>query len=454
MAKILVVDDDQGIRELLEIILAGEGHEVVGVQDAIRALNICRKKGFELIITDLKMPRMDGLEFIKAVKEILPDAMFILVTAFASGETALAAMNLGVYDYIEKGFDVEDFKKVVACALEKKGLNREELQFIRDVEENVSFGGMIGKNREMLKVYSTVRKVADNRANVLVLGESGTGKELVARAIHQHSPRKTKPFVVINCGGIPETLLESELFGHMKGAFTGANQDKPGLFEVASGGTIFLDEIGELSLTLQVKLLRVVEEKSFRRIAGTEDIKVDVRIISATNKDLLEKVGQGTFREDLYYRLNVIPIRIPPLRERKDDLPVLAEYFINKYARELGKEIKTISSYAMELLMEYPFPGNVRELAHIIERSIALESSKIILPDSMLLSASAFETKEKAAPEIAEEGLDLNDELARYERSLVEQALQKTRNSKTKAAQLLKISYDSLNYRIDKLGIK
>ncbi len=454
MAKILVVDDDQGIRELLEILLAGEGHEVVGVQDAIRALNICRKKGFELIITDLKMPRMDGLEFIKAVKEILPDAMFILVTAFASGETALAAMNLGVYDYIEKGFDVEDFKKVVACALEKKGLNREELQFIRDVEENVSFGGMIGKNREMLKVYSTVRKVADNRANVLVLGESGTGKELVARAIHQHSPRKTKPFVVINCGGIPETLLESELFGHMKGAFTGANQDKPGLFEVASGGTIFLDEIGELSLALQVKLLRVVEEKSFRRIAGTEDIKVDVRIISATNKDLLEKVGQGTFREDLYYRLNVIPIRIPPLRERKDDLPVLAEYFINKYARELGKEIKTISSYAMELLMEYPFPGNVRELAHIIERSIALESSKIILPDSMLLSASAFETKEKAAPEIAEEGLDLNDELARYERSLVEQALQKTRNSKTKAAQLLKVSYDSLNYRIDKLGIK
>ena len=317
MAKILIVDDDQGMREFMEIMLLQEGYDVTSIGEPLKAIDLCRKTDFDLIITDLKMPKINGIEFLKIIKDQSPDAIVILITAYASGETAINAMKEGAYDYVEKGQSIEELKKVVRSALMKRGLI--ENQIPEEESKTVtsgknSFCGMIGTNREMLKIFATIKKVSNTLANILILGESGTGKELVARAIHENSLRSKMPFVAINSGGIPENLLESELFGYMKGSFTGAYADRPGFFEMARGGTIFLDEIGELSPVLQVKLLRVVQEKTFRRIGGAEDIKVDVRIISATNQNLQERVKTGEFREDLYYRLNVIPIFIPPLR--------------------------------------------------------------------------------------------------------------------------------------------
>ncbi len=453
MAKILVVDDDQGIRDFLEIMLSREGYEVTCASDANKALNQCKKEKYDLILTDLKMPKIDGIEFLKEVKDICQETMVILMTAYASPETAVSAMKEGAYDYVEKGFDLEDIKSIISSALDKKGVKRDDALFIKKVEDAVSFGNMIGKSKGMLKVYSVIKKVSETPTNVLILGESGTGKELVAKAVHEHSPRKNMPFVVINCGGVPESLLESELFGHMKGAFTGAYVDKPGLFEIARGGTIFLDEIGDLPSLLQVKLLRVVQEKTFRRVGGAEDKKVDIRIISATNKNLEEKVNDGSFREDLYFRLNVIAIHIPPLRERTEDIPVLTNYFIEKYSKAFGKEIKRISSYALELLMTYPFPGNVRELENIIERSVALETSNIVLPENLILAGNVQELNRFSDGEIPKDGVDLNEELAKYEKHLIEKALKKAKGSKTRAAEILQVSFDSLRYRIEKLGI-
>jgi two-component system, NtrC family, response regulator PilR len=453
MAKILVVDDDQGMRELLEIMLTEDGYSVSTAGDAGKALARCRKETFDLIITDLRMPKMDGIGFLREVKDLSPETLVILITAYASGETAVTAMNEGAYDYIEKNFAVEDLKKIVREALTKKGVKRDDAQFLKEVGEASGFGKMIGSNREMVKLYATIKKVADTPANVLILGESGTGKELVARAIHENSSRRQMPFVVINCGGIPENLLESELFGYIKGSFTGAYADKAGLFEVAHGGSLFLDEIGELPPLLQVKLLRAVQEKTFRRIGDSEDIRVDVRIISATNKNLADNVQAGLFREDLYYRLNVIPFHLPPLRERKEDIPVLAKHFIEKYSREFGKEIKTISAYALELLMQYPFPGNIRELENIIERSVALETSNIILPENLILSQGMSRKEGNLFPELPDTGVNLNEELEKFEKALIEKALLKVQGSKTRAAELLRISYDSLHYRSEKLGI-
>jgi two-component system, NtrC family, response regulator PilR len=453
MAKILVVDDDQGMRELLEIMLTREGYEVSTAGNAEKALARCRKEPFDLIITDLKMPKMDGISFLREVKDLFPETMVILITAYASGETAVTAMNEGAYDYIEKDFSIEDLKKIIRNALTKKGLKRDDSIFFKEVGEAIGFGNMIGNSREMIKLYATIKKVADTPANILILGESGTGKELVALAIHTNSSRSQKPFVVINCGGIPENLLESELFGYIKGSFTGAYTDKAGLFEVARGGSIFLDEIGELPPLLQVKLLRVVQEKTFRRIGDAEDLHVDVRIISATNKNLGDNVKSGSFREDLFYRLNVIPLHLPPLRERKEDIPVLTKHFIEKYSREFGKEIKTISAYALELLMQYPFPGNIRELENIIERSVALETSNIILPENLILSQKRVRNEGVVACELPDTGINLNEELEKFEKALIEKALLKAQGSKTKASELLKISYDSLHYRSEKLGI-
>jgi two-component system response regulator PilR (NtrC family) len=458
MAKILVVDDDQGIRDFLEIMLSREGYEVTCVADANKALSRCKKEKFDLILTDLKMPKVDGIEFLKAIKDISHETMVILMTAYASPETAVSAMKEGAYDYVEKGFDLEDIKAIISSALDKKGVKRDDALFIKKVEDAVSFGNMIGKSKGMLKVYSIIKKVAETPTNVLILGESGTGKELVANAIHENSQRKNMPFEVINCGGVPESLLESELFGYVKGAFTGAYADKPGLFEIARGGTIFLDEIGDLPPLLQVKLLRVVQEKTFRRVGGAEEKKVDVRIISATNKNLEEKVKDGSFREDLYFRLNVIPIHIPPLRERKEDITILTKHFIEKCSKQFGKEIKTISSYAMELLMKYPFPGNVRELENIIERSVALETSNIILPENLYMSGNLKEVSRFADVDIPvwsipHDGVNLNEEVAKYEKHLIEEALRKAKGSKTKAAEILQVSFDSLRYRIEKLGI-
>ena len=431
MAKILIVDDDQGMREFMEIMLTKEGYDVTSSGEPVKAIDLCRKTAFDLVITDLKMPKINGIEFLKTIKDQRPETIVILITAYASGETAINAMKEGAYDYVEKGGSIEDLKKVVRAALLKKGLMIENQPLKKETKtketaEN-SFCGMIGTNREMLKIFTTIKKVSDTLANILILGESGTGKELVARAIHENSSRSKMPFIAINSGGIPENLLESELFGYMKGSFTGAYADRQGFFEMARGGTIFLDEIGELSPSLQVKLLRVIQERTFRRIGGAEDIKVDVRIISATHQNLGEKVKKGEFREDLYYRLNVIPIFLPPLRERREDIPLLINNFIEKYSQMFG---------------------NIRELQNIIERGVAMESSNIILPESLTFGVPKFDI------DITESGIDLNEELDKIEKMLIEKALQKTKGSKKKAAELLKITFDSLRHRIEKLGVE
>jgi Response regulator containing CheY-like receiver, AAA-type ATPase, and DNA-binding domains len=453
MARILVLDDDQGMREFMEIMLTKEGYDVTSADEPSKAINLCRKIDFDLVITDLRMPKIDGIEFLKTIKDQRPETIVILITAYASGETAVNAMKEGAYDYVEKGGNIEELKKVVRAALLKKGLVHENQNVKDGAVGQSAFCGMIGLSREMQKIFATIRKVADTPANILILGESGTGKELVARAIHINSSRSKMPFMPINSGGIPENLLESELFGYMKGSFTGAYADKAGLFEMAKGGTIFLDEIGELPPVLQVKVLRVVQEKTFRRIGGAEDIKVDVRIISATNQNLSERVKRGDFREDLYFRLNVIPIQMPPLRERKEDIPLLTKHFIEKYAREFGKEVRMISVYSMELLMEYAFPGNIRELENIIERGVAMETSNIILPENLVISANAA-----AVPnfdiEITDKGIDLTAEMEKIEKRIIEKALLKVKGSKTKAAELLHVTFDSLRYRIEKLGVE
>ena len=455
MAKILVLDDDQEMREFLAIMLTKEGYEVTVADRPEKAINLCRKTAYDLVITDLRMPKIDGIEFLRTIKDDRPDTIVILMTAYASGETAVNAMKEGAYDYVEKGGSNEELIRIVRQALLKKGLMDTQATRGNDEQEE-SFCGMIGVSREMNKIFATIKKIADTPANILILGESGTGKELVARAIHANSSRAGRPFMAINSGGIPENLLESELFGYMKGSFTGAYADRAGLFELARGGTIFLDEIGELPPVLQVKLLRVVQEKTFRRIGGAEDIRVDVRIISATNQDLAQKVKKGEFREDLYFRLNVIPIRMPPLRERKEDIPLLTRHFIEKYAREFGKEVRTISSYGMELLMGHAFPGNIRELENIIERGVAIETSNIILPENLTLAAKADKGGEEKSMElhIPDEGIDLNAELEKIEKKAIEEALIKTKGSKTKAAELLRVTFDSLRYRIEKLGIE
>jgi two-component system response regulator PilR (NtrC family) len=453
MARILVLDDDRGMREFMEIMLTKEGYDVTSADEPSKAINLCRKIDFDLVITDLRMPKIDGIEFLKTIKDHRPETIVILITAYASGETAVNAMKEGAYDYVEKGGSIEELKKVVRTALLKKGLVNENQNVKDETVVQTAFCGMIGTSREMQKIFATIKKVADTPANILILGESGTGKELVARAIHENSSRSKMPFMLINSGGIPENLLESELFGYMKGSFTGAYADRPGLFEMAKGGTIFLDEIGELPPVLQVKVLRVVQEKTFRRIGGAEDIKVDVRIISATNQNLSESVKKGDFREDLYFRLNVIPIHMPPLRERKEDIPLLTKHFIEKYAREFGKEVRMISVYSMELLMEYAFPGNIRELENIIERGVAMETSNIILPENLVISANAA-TVPNFDIEITDKGIDLNAEMEKIERRIIEKALLKVKGSKTKAAELLHVTFDSLRYRIEKLGVE
>ena len=455
MTDILVVDDDLGMREFLEIMLTQEGYRVKCAKEGKEALEFCKNWKFDLAITDLKMPKVDGIEFLKIIKEISPETMVILITAYASGETAVTAMQEGAYDYIEKNFDVEDLKIRIREALAKKGLKKDDALFIKGIKDSVSFGKLIGRSKEILKLYSLINKVADTTANILILGESGSGKELAAQAIHENSSRKNNPFVVINCGGIPGELLESELFGYMKGAFTSAFADKPGLLEVATGGTIFLDEIAELPTILQVKLLRVIQERVFRRLGGSKDIKVDVRIIAATNQDLRKKVKDGSFREDLYYRLNVIPIYIPALRDRKEDIPILTEYFIRKYSKEFGKELRNISPYAMELLMQYRFPGNVRELENIIEKSVALETSNIILPDSLGFSDSNEDADKKGIlEELGPDGIKLDEVINRIEREYIQSAMKMAQGSKQKATELLGISMRSLRYRLNKLNLR
>lgn len=456
MAKILVVDDELSIREFFDILLKKEGYQCDLACNGEEALAKLGYHHYDLVITDISMPKIDGLQVLRYVKDHSPETTVIMITAFASTDSAVEAMKLGAYDYLTKPFKVEEIRLVVHRAVEKLSLQKENRYLKREIESRYNFSNMIGDSEAIKKVYELIKKIAKSKTNILITGESGTGKELIARALHFNSDRKDKPFVTINCTAIPETLLESELFGHLKGSFTGAMSNKMGLFEVANGGTIFLDEMGDISQAIQVKLLRVLQERNFRRVGGTDDISVDVRIISATNRPLEEAVQEGRFREDLYYRLNVIHIKVPPLRNRKKDIPLLVDHFIKKYNSELSKGIKRISPAALKVLMSYDFNGNVRELENIIERSVALEMSDEIqvssLPANVVFPQKVQEHFRYLNKEIdfSEEKINLDDLINQFERELLLKALEKTGGVRYKAAKLLGITFRSMRYRLKK----
>ncbi len=451
--RILVVDDEISMREFLGILMEREGYHVDLADSAESAISRLQSTSYDLVISDVKMPGMDGLALLAQVKNLAPDTAVIMVTAFSTAEHAVEAMKLGAYDYIAKPFNVEEIRIIVKNALDRRTLAKENLRLREEVRERYDFSGLIGKSKKMRDVYTLIEKVAGSLANVLIFGESGTGKELAAKAIHYNSPRKDKSFVAVNCGAIPETLMESELFGHQKGAFTGAVSDRPGLFEQAEGGTLFLDEIGEVPLQLQAKLLRVIQEREFRRVGGAESFKADVRLVAASNRELEEQVREGAFREDLFYRLNVVQVRMPSLRERQEDIPLLVEHFLKKFAGS-SSEPEIITPAALKLLMTYPFPGNVRELENIVERCVVLGNQVIdreCLPSQIVNFQSPAPTCNEFV--IPAEGMNLEAYLDGLEKMLLLQALERSGGVKKRAAELLGLSFRSIRYRLAKFGM-
>ena len=453
--RILIVDDEESIREFLEIMLRREKYEVATASNAKKALKTLEKENFDMVITDIQMPEMNGIELLGKIKDTDSDTVVIMVTAYGSTESAVEAMKLGAYDYITKPFKIDELKIIIKNALSANTLKQENIQLKRALEKKYSFQNIVGSSPSMLKLYDMIQRISQTKSNILINGESGTGKELIARAIHYNGPLKDKPFITINCGAIPENLLESEMFGHKKGSFTGAIADKKGLFEVADTGTIFLDEVGDLPLSIQVKLLRAIQERTFRRVGSTQDVHVDVRVICATNKNLEQEVKKGHFREDLFYRLNVIQIMAPPLRERKEDIATLALHFSEKYSKELSKDIKKISKEAMDVLMAYSFPGNVRELENFIERAVALEEGAAILKESLPPQVqNAMGAKSTlmdiGAIKLGEDKINLEKIVDSIEKDLLTRALAKTNGVKKKAAQILGISFRSMRYRLEK----
>jgi len=450
-SKILVVDDEPGMRTFLEIILRKEGYSVETAADGMKALDNINNNVFDLAILDILMPVMNGIEVLKRIIEKSPETTVIIITAFASHETAIEAMKLGAYDYITKPFKIDEIKLVIKKALDKKGLERENLRLRKELQTKYGFANIIGRSIDISKVFELIKRVSELKVNVLITGESGTGKELVARAVHYSGSRHRGPFIAVNCGAIPEPLVESELFGYRRGAFTGASRNKKGLFEEADGGTIFLDEIVDLPIHLQVKLLRVIEEKTIRPLGSTEPIPVDIRIIAATNKLLEEEIANEKFREDLFYRLNVIKIDLPPLRDRRDDIPPLAIHFVEKYSREMGKDINGISPKALETLESYHYPGNVRELENIIARCVALETSNVIrqqtLPELMVNMGSLNIENGIAG------NFGLDHLLETFEKRTIDKALTEAQGNKVEAAKLLGITFRSLRYRLAKHGL-
>jgi len=454
--KILVVDDETSMREFLEVLLSKEGYQVAEAKSGKQALNMIQKNEYDLVLTDIRLGDLTGLEILRQSKRKNQDTIVIMISAYSTTEIAVEAMNEGAYDFVPKPFDNQELKHTIKKALEMKTLDLEKECTSSELQDNLHFNSIIGRSPGMQAIYKRITQVGPTKTNVLITGESGTGKELIARAIHEQSKRQGKPFVVVNCGGIPDTLIESEFFGHIKGSFTGAIRDKQGLFESANQGTIFLDEIGELSPILQVKLLRAVQETSFKPVGGTQEIKVDVRIISATNKKLEQEVIEGNFREDLFFRLNVIPIKVPPLRDRKGDVELLSKHFAKKYSSQMEKDIVKLSSYAIDFLNKYSFPGNVRELENLIERSVALSSTNIILPESLTISmykkrrwvegikGQRFDLND------VEQGVDLDKILSTIEHGYLKKALEIAGGNKSKAADYLNLSLRSLRYRIDK----
>jgi len=455
--SILVVDDEISMREFLDLLLSKQGYKVSLAKNGKQALQKIKEKNYDLVLTDIRLGDITGLDVLRAVKNQQTNTVVIMISAYSTTEIAVEAMNEGAYDFVPKPFDNNELRQTIAKALELKTLEHEKKIRSSELKTHLHFDRIIGNSTGMQAIYKRIEQIGPTKTNVLVTGESGTGKELIARAIHENSDRKDQPFVVVNCGGIPDTLMESEFFGHVKGSFTGAISDKQGLFEAANKGTIFLDEIGELSTFLQVKLLRAVQETRFKPVGGTKEIDVDVRIISATNKKLEQEVIDGNFREDLFFRLNVIPIKVPPLRDRKGDIELLAAHFAEKYSEKLGKDITKLSSYAIDFLNKYSFPGNVRELENLIERSVALSSTNIILPESLTISTHKRRRwvegvkEERFDLEDVASGVDLDHILGKIESAYLVKAMELAGGNKKKAADYLTLSMRSMRYRLDKM---
>ena len=458
--RILVADDEQSMRELMRQLFRKNGFEVITAEDGIVARDILAEEFFDLLLTDIQMPRLDGLSLLRAVREMAPDVTVVMMTAHMSQDSAgwQAAREMGASALIEKPFRNEDVLLQVRQLLDSRRL-RHENAVLRQAVAEQSFAGIIGRSPIMLEVFRLVETVCRTNSTVLISGESGTGKELVARAIHTLSLRRTRPFVAVNCGAMPEALLESELFGHVRGAFTGADKDKKGLIEAADGGTVFLDEIGEMAPTMQVKLLRVLQERKYRRVGGTDESSSDIRVIAATNRDLPKLVGDGKFREDLFYRLNVIPVEMPALRDRAEDIPLIAEHFLAKYTREMHKTIDAFSPEAMAALRAYPWPGNVRELENMVERAVALESERRIevstLPENLRSGRPATPRpgQGESLPE-AGDGFNLERHLQDIERSHIERSLERAGGVQTRAADALGLSFRQFRYLVKKYGLK
>ena len=452
--RVLVVDDERSMRELLSITLRQAGYDVALAENGDAAIEQLRAESFDLIVTDLRMHETDGMAVLRAARELAPETPVVVVTAYASTETAVEAMKLGAYDYVTKPFKLDEIRVTLGNALERKRLQEENRALRRQLVTVTQFESFVGRSPGMLAVFDTIRKTADSGSTVMVTGESGTGKELVARALHAASDRKGGPFVSLNCGAVPETLMEAELFGHVKGAFTGAVSSSEGLFAAANGGTLFLDEITEIAPSLQVKLLRVIQERQVRRIGDTRDIAVDVRLVAASNRDLARAVADGVLREDLFYRLNVIPIHLPPLRDRRDDIPLLVAHFIDKIAAAQGKSSRAVTPEAMAVLEAYPWPGNIRELENVLERAMVLGSGPVIDVDALPANLRQTSGGSSIVVDLPAGGVDLEATLARIEQRYIEMALERTSGVQTRAAELLKVSFRQFRYKRRKHSLR
>jgi two-component system response regulator PilR (NtrC family) len=448
--RVLVVDDEQSMRDLLAIMLRQAGYEVSVADGGETAIEALKAESFDLILTDLRMRKVDGMAVLKAAKEHSPRTVVLVVTAYASTETAVEAMKLGAYDYVTKPFKLDELKVTVANALERRRLQEENVALKRQLHRERGFDNFVGRSPKILEVFETIRKTADSGSTVMITGESGTGKELVAQALHWESSRRTGPFVSVNCGAVPEALMESELFGHVKGAFTGAVANTEGLFAAADGGTLFLDEITEIAHTVQVKLLRAIQERQIRRVGDTRDVKVDVRLIAASNRDLGRAVSDGVLREDLFYRLNVIPLHLPPLRERREDIPLLVAHFIKKLSQEVGRPVRGVTPEALAVLEQYHWPGNIRELENVVERAIVLGSTELLEPSALPANLHRPRDPHDVPLELPAEGIDLEATLDRIEHRYMQLALERVGGVQTHAAELLRVSFRQFRYKLQK----
>jgi two-component system NtrC family response regulator len=449
--NILVIDDEAAQRDILTGYLKKKGYKIFSASSGREGIEIAGRNSVDIILSDFKMPDLNGIEVLEQVKKINPEISFVIVTAYGTVENAVKAMRLGAFDYISKPVDLDELDLMIERVIEHKNLKSENQLLKTQIQEKYKISSIVSQSQKMEEVINLAARVADSKANVLITGENGTGKEVLAKAIHYISPRKDKPFVAVNVPALTETLLESELFGHEKGAFTGADKMKKGRFEIANSGTIFLDEVGDIPQSIQVKLLRVLQEHQFERVGGTENIEVDVRIIAATNKNLEQKIKDGTFREDLYYRLNVVSIKIPALRERKEDIFPMIESFIEKYCAENKRDKLGISKETVDLLMKHNFPGNVRELENIIERAVVLTRGKVITVNDLPMNIIGF--KEEKTLAALSEG-SLTDQVETLEKQLIFDALQKSEGNQTKAGKLLGLTERNLRYKLKKYNIK